>query len=47
MAPDSPQAGHFPGLQRVSTFSPHFSQLKTAIANLRKQKVVGCGPIKR
>jgi hypothetical protein len=25
MVPDSLQAGHFLGLQRVSTFSPHFS----------------------
>jgi hypothetical protein len=31
MQPDSLHAGHFLGLQRVSTFSPHFSQVKTAI----------------
>jgi hypothetical protein len=29
MVPDSLQDGHFFGLQRVSTFSPHFSQVKT------------------
>jgi hypothetical protein len=32
MVPDSPQALHFLGLQRVSTLLPHFSQVKTAIA---------------
>jgi hypothetical protein len=32
MVPDSPQAVHFLGLQRVSTLLPHFSQVKTAIA---------------
>jgi hypothetical protein len=31
MTPASLQAGHFLGLQRVSTFSPHFSQVKTAM----------------
>jgi hypothetical protein len=31
MVPDSPQALHFLGLQRVSTLLPHFSQVKTAI----------------
>jgi hypothetical protein len=31
MVPDALQAGHFFGLQRVSTFSPHFSQVKTAM----------------
>ena len=31
MVPDSPQAAHFLGLQRVSTLLPHFSQVKTAI----------------
>jgi hypothetical protein len=29
MVPDSLQAGHFLGLQRVSTLLPHFSQVKT------------------
>jgi hypothetical protein len=31
MLPASLQDGHFLGLQRVSTFSPHFSQVKTAM----------------
>jgi hypothetical protein len=31
MVPVSLQAGHFLGLQRVSTWLPHFSQVKTAI----------------
>jgi hypothetical protein len=31
MVPDSLQAGHFLGLQRVSTLLPHFSQVKTAM----------------
>jgi hypothetical protein len=31
MVPDSPQAVHFLGLQRVSNLLPHFSQVKTAI----------------
>jgi hypothetical protein len=31
MTPVSPQAGHFLGLQRVSTLLPHFSQVKTAM----------------
>jgi hypothetical protein len=31
MTPDSLQAGHFFGLQRVSTLLPHFSQVKTAM----------------
>jgi hypothetical protein len=31
MVPVSLQAGHFLGLQRVSTLLPHFSQVKTAI----------------
>jgi hypothetical protein len=35
MLPDSLQAGHFLGLQRVSTFSPHFSQVKTAMGYLQ------------
>jgi hypothetical protein len=35
MLPDSLQAGHFFGLQRVSTFSPHFSQVKTAMGHLQ------------
>jgi hypothetical protein len=34
MLPDSLQDGHFLGLQRVSTFSPHFSQVKTAMSYL-------------
>jgi hypothetical protein len=35
MVPDSLQAGHFLGLQRVSTFSPHFSQVKTPMGYLQ------------
>jgi hypothetical protein len=35
MLPDSLQAGHFLGLQRVSTLLPHFSQVKTAIRYLQ------------
>jgi phage terminase large subunit-like protein len=31
MTPVSLQAGHFLGLQRVSTLLPHFSQVKTAM----------------
>jgi hypothetical protein len=31
MQPDSPQSGHFFGLQRVSTALPHFSQVKVAM----------------
>jgi hypothetical protein len=31
MLPVSLQAGHFLGLQRVSTLLPHFSQVKTAM----------------
>jgi hypothetical protein len=31
MVPASLQAGHFLGLQRVSTLLPHFSQVKTAM----------------
>jgi len=31
MVPDSPQAVHFLGLQRVSMLLPHFSQVKTAM----------------
>jgi hypothetical protein len=31
MVPVSLQAGHFLGLQRVSTLLPHFSQVKTAM----------------
>jgi hypothetical protein len=38
MQPDSLQDGHFLGLQRVSTFSPHFSQVKTAIKITSKRK---------
>jgi hypothetical protein len=34
MVPDSLQAGHFLGLQRVSTLLPHFSHVKTAMAYL-------------
>jgi hypothetical protein len=33
MAPVSPQALHFLGLQRVSTLLPHFSQVKTAMSS--------------
>jgi len=33
MTPVSPHWGHFLGLQRVSTWLPHFSQVKTAIAS--------------
>ena len=35
MVPVSLQAGHFLGLQRVSTLLPHFSQVKTAMGNLQ------------
>jgi hypothetical protein len=35
MVPDSLQAGHFLGLQRVSTLLPHFSQVKTAMGYLQ------------
>ena len=35
MLPVSLQAGHFLGLQRVSTLLPHFSQVKTAIVYLQ------------
>ena len=35
MVPDSLQAGHFLGLQRVSTLLPHFSQVKTAMIYLQ------------
>jgi hypothetical protein len=35
MVPDSLQAGHFLGLQRVSTLLPHFSQVKTAMGFLQ------------
>jgi hypothetical protein len=35
MVPDSLQAGHFLGLQRVSTLLPHFSQVKTAMVYLQ------------
>jgi hypothetical protein len=31
MVPFSPQAAHFFGLQRVSIWWPHFSQVKTAM----------------
>jgi hypothetical protein len=35
MVPVSLQAGHFLGLQRVSTLLPHFSQVKTAMGYLQ------------
>jgi hypothetical protein len=35
MLPVSLQAGHFLGLQRVSTLLPHFSQVKTAMGYLQ------------
>jgi hypothetical protein len=35
MVPVSLQAGHFLGLQRVSTLLPHFSQVKTAMGCLQ------------
>ena len=35
MVPESLQAGHFLGLQRVSTLLPHFSQVKTAMGYLQ------------
>jgi hypothetical protein len=38
MAPVSPQAGHFLGLQRVSTGLPHFSQVKTAMNATSRRK---------
>jgi len=41
MVPDSLQAGHFLGLQRVSTFSPHFSQVKTPMGHLQIELTSG------
>jgi hypothetical protein len=35
MVPVSLQAGHFLGLQRVSTLLPHFSQVKTPMGYLQ------------
>ena len=45
MLPDSLQAGHFLGLQRVSTFSPHFSQVKTAMGCLQIVIDLGLGGV--
>ncbi len=40
MVPDSPQAVHFLGLQRVSRLLPHFSQVKVAIGFPPIKKIV-------